>query len=379
MQHCDYLIIGAGIAGASTGYFLANHGKTLLLEREAQPGYHATGRSAALYTVAYGTPQVRALTAASRAFYDAPPAGFAEHPLLTPRGELVVDFSGDAAELQRQYVQAREHVAEARLLNADEACARVPVLRRELVHGALLDPSAADIDTAALHQGYLRGIRQQDGEVHCNRDVLSISRHADGWQVDCAGQRYRAAVLINAAGAWCDDIAHLAGLPGIGLQPKRRSAFTFSGPAGIDCQHWPALVSLDESFYFKPDAGLLLGSPANADLVAPHDVQPEELDIALGIHQIEAHTTLQIRRPGHTWAGLRSFVADGDLVGGFDPQAEDFFWVAAQGGYGIQTSAAMGQACAALIRRQPLPPSLQRFGLSEALLSPARLPTCKRC
>ncbi|MBQ1559035.1 MAG: FAD-binding oxidoreductase [Pseudomonas sp.] len=377
MQQCDYLIIGAGIAGASTGYFLASHGKTQLLEREAQPGYHATGRSAALYTVAYGTPQVRALTAASRVFYDAPPTGFAEHPLLTPRGELVVDFSGDAAELQRQYDQAREHVAEARLLSADEACALVPVLRRELVHGALLDPSAADIDTAALHQGYLRGIRQQGGEIHCQREVISISRLADGWQVDCAGQSYRASVLINAAGAWCDEIAGLAGLSGIGLQPKRRAAFTFNGPTGIDCQHWPALVSLDESFYIKPDAGLLLGSPANADPVAPHDVQPEELDIALGIHQIETHTTLQIRRPAHTWAGLRSFVADGDLVGGFDTQAENFFWVAAQGGYGIQTSAAMGQACAALIRRQPLPQSLLEAGLSEAMLSPARLSSCQ--
>lgn len=281
MQHCDYLIIGAGIAGASAGYFLASHGKTLLLEREAQPGYHSTGRSAALYTVAYGTPQVRALTAASRAFFDAPPAGFAEHPLLTPRGELVVDFSGDASELQRQYEQAREHVSAARLLSADEAYALVPVLRRELVHGALFDPSAADIDTAALHQGYLRGIRQQGGEIHCNREALTISRQADGWQVDCAGQRYRAAVLINAAGAWCDEIAHLAGLPGIGLQPKRRAAFTFDGPAGVDCQAWPALVSLDESFYFKPGAGLLLGSPANADPVTAHDVQPEELDIAL--------------------------------------------------------------------------------------------------
>ena len=228
MQHYDYLIIGAGIAGASTGYFLASHGKTLLLEREAQPGYHSTGRSAALYTVAYGTPQVRALTAASRIFYDAPPAGFAEHPLLTQRGELVVDFSGDAVELQRQYEQAREHVAGARLLSADEACALVPVLRRELVRGALLDPSAADIDTAALHQGYLRGIRQQGGEIHCQREVISISRLADGWQVDCAGQSYRASVLINAAGAWCDEIARLAGLPGIGLQPKRRAAFTLS-------------------------------------------------------------------------------------------------------------------------------------------------------
>ena len=377
MQQCDYLIIGAGIAGASTGYFLASHGKTLLLEREAQPGYHATGRSAALYTVAYGTPQVRALTAASRTFYDAPPTGFTDHPLLSPRGELVVDFSGDAAELQRQYEQAREHVSEARLLSADEACAMVPVLRRELVHGALFDPSAADIDSAALHQSYLRGIRQQGGEIHCNREVLGINRDGDGWQVECAGQRYRTRVLINAAGAWCDEIARLAGLPGIGLQPKRRAAFTFNGPPGIDCQHWPALVSLDESFYFKPDAGLLLGSPANADPVAPHDVQPEELDIALGIHQIEEHTTLQIRRPAHTWAGLRSFVADGDLVGGFDTQAENFFWVAAQGGYGIQTSAAMGQACAALLRRQPLPQPLLEAGLSEAMLSPARLSTCQ--
>ncbi|MBL0950308.1 MAG: FAD-binding oxidoreductase, partial [Pseudomonas sp.] len=330
-----------------------------------------------LYTVAYGTPQVRALTAASRAFYDAPPAGFAEHPLLTPRGELVVDFSGDAAELQRQYEQAREHVAEARLISADDTCAMVPVLRRELVHGALFDPSAADIDTAALHQGYLRGIRQQGGEIHCNREVLGISRNGDGWQVECAGQRYRTRVLINAAGAWCDELARLAGLPGIGLQPKRRAAFTFNGPSGIDCQHWPALVSLDESFYFKPDAGLLLGSPANADPVAPHDVQPEELDIALGIHQIEEHTSLQIRRPAHTWAGLRSFVADGDLVGGFDTQTENFFWIAAQGGYGIQTSAAMGQACAALIRRQPLPQPLLEAGLSEAMLSPARLSTCQ--
>lgn len=373
MQHCDYLIIGGGIAGASTGYFLAGHGKTIVLEREAQPGYHSTGRSAALYTVAYGTPQVRALTAASRTFYDAPPTGFSDHPLLTPRGELVVDFSGDAAELQRQFEQARQQVAEARLLSAEQACAMVPVLRRERVRGALYDPSAADIDTAALHQGYLRGIRQQGGEIHCDREVLAISRSAEGWQVDCAGQRYSATLLINAAGAWCDQIAQLAGLPGIGLQPKRRAAFTFQAGEGIDCQNWPALVSLDESFYFKPDAGLLLGSPANADPVAAHDVQPEELDIALGIHQIETHTSLQIRRPEHTWAGLRSFVADGDLVGGFDAQAAGFFWVAAQGGYGIQTSAAMGQACAALIRKQPLPEQLIAAGLTAAMLSPQRL------
>ena len=373
MQHADYLIVGAGIAGASTGYFLAGQGKTIVLERESQPGYHSTGRSAALYTVAYGTPQVRALTAASRAFYDAPPPGFAEHPLLSPRGELVVDFSGDAAELQRQFDEARAQVPEARLLDADQACALVPVLRRDKVQGALFDPSAADIDTDALHQGYLRGIRQQGGEIHNDREVQAIARDGDAWLVDCGAEQYRAPVLVNAAGAWCDELARLAGVAPIGLVPKRRAAFTFHGPEGVDCHSWPCVVDLHEAFYFKPDAGQLLGSPANADPVAPHDVQPEELDIAMGIYQIEEHTSLSIRRPAHTWAGLRSFVADGDLVAGYDGQAEGFFWVAAQGGYGIQTSAAMGQACAALIRRQPLPEHLARHGLNAAALGPARL------
>jgi D-arginine dehydrogenase len=203
--------------------------------------------------------------------------------------------------------------------------------------------------------------------------VLEIQRLDAGWEVRTATRSFRAKVLIDAAGAWCDQIARLAGVAPIGLVPKRRAAFTFNAPEGVDCHAWPGVVSLDESFYFKPDAGLLLGSPANADPVEPHDVQPEELDIALGIYQIEEHTTLSIRRPTRTWAGLRSFVADGDLVGGYDPQVADFFWCAAQGGYGIQTSAAMGQACAALARGEPLPEHLRQFGLSAAMLSPARL------
>ncbi|MGU1584089.1 FAD-dependent catabolic D-arginine dehydrogenase DauA, partial [Pseudomonas aeruginosa] len=178
---------------------------------------------------------------------------------------------------------------------------------------------------------------------------------------------------VNAAGAWCDAIAGLAGVRPLGLQPKRRSAFIFAPPPGIDCHDWPMLVSLDESFYLKPDAGMLLGSPANADPVEAHDVQPEQLDIATGMYLIEEATTLTIRRPEHTWAGLRSFVADGDLVAGYAADAEGFFWVAAQGGYGIQTSAAMGEASAALIRHQPLPAHLREHGLDEAMLSPRRL------
>lgn len=344
MIEADYLVIGAGIAGASTGYWLSAHGRVVVLEREAQPGYHSTGRSAAHYTVAYGTPQVRALTAASRAFFDNPPAGFCEHPLLSPRPEMVVDFSDDPEELRRQYESGKALVPQMRLLDAEQACSIVPVLRRDKVFGATYDPTGADIDTDALHQGYLRGIRRNQGQVLCNHEALEIRRVDGAWEVRP-----------------------------LGLQPKRRSAFIFAPPPGIDCHDWPMLVSLDESFYLKPDAGMLLGSPANADPVEAHDVQPEQLDIATGMYLIEEATTLTIRRPEHTWAGLRSFVADGDLVAGYAANAEGFFWVAAQGGYGIQTSAAMGEASAALIRHQPLPAHLREHGLDEAMLSPRRL------
>lgn len=374
MIEADYLVIGAGIAGASTGYWLSAHGRVVVLEREAQPGYHSTGRSAAHYTVAYGTPQVRALTAASRAFFDNPPAGFCEHPLLSPRPEMVVDFSDDPEELRRQYESGKALVPQMRLLDAEQACSIVPVLRRDKVFGATYDPTGADIDTDALHQGYLRGIRRNQGQVLCNHEALEIRRVDGAWEVRCDAGSYRAAVLVNAAGAWCDAIAGLAGVRPLGLQPKRRSAFIFAPPPGIDCHDWPMLVSLDESFYLKPDAGMLLGSPANADPVEAHDVQPEQLDIATGMYLIEEATTLTIRRPEHTWAGLRSFVADGDLVAGYAADAEGFFWVAAQGGYGIQTSAAMGEASAALIRHQPLPAHLREHGLDEAMLSPRRLP-----
>lgn len=374
MNQADYLIIGGGIAGASAGYWLSQHARVIVLERESMPGYHSTGRSAALYIAAYGTPQVRALTLGSRAFFDHPPAGFAEHPLLTPRGELVVDLIGDPDELQRQYLSAKALVPDTRLLDVDESMAMMPILRREKVHGGIYDPTVCDIDTDALYQGYLRGIRRNGGEIHLDSDVQKLTRDAQGlWQVRTAQQHFSAPVIINAAGAWADHIGQMAGAQKIGLQPKRRSAFVFSPPAELNIHAWPELAALDGSFYMKPDAGMFLGSPANADPVEPHDVQPEELDIATGIYHIEEATTLSIRRPARTWAGLRSFVSDGDLVCGFDPQVEGLFWIAAQGGYGIQTSPAMGQASAALVRGKPLPQVLAAFGLTEAMLSPHRL------
>ncbi|MFC6335687.1 FAD-dependent oxidoreductase [Pseudomonas sp. CCM 7891] len=373
MNQADFIIIGGGIAGASAGYWLSRHARVIVLERESVPGYHSTGRSAALYIAAYGTPQVRALTLGSRAFFDYPPADFTEHPLLTPRGEIIVDFTGDPDELQRQYLSAKALVAQTRLLDIGEAMAMMPILRRERVHGAIYDPTVCDIDTDALYQGYLRGIRRNGGVIHTDNDVQKLNRDDQGqWQVRTSQQRFCAPVIINAAGAWADQIGELAGAQKIGLQPKRRSAFVFAPPAGLDIHGWPELAALDGSFYMKPDAGMFLGSPANADPVEPHDVQPEELDIAMGIYQITEATTLTIRRPTRTWAGLRSFVSDGDLVCGFDPQVEGLFWIAAQGGYGIQTSPAMGQASAALVRGEPLPKALAECGLTEAMLSPCR-------
>lgn len=372
-QASDFLIIGSGIAAASIGYWLAPHGRVTLLERESQPGYHSTGRSAALFMASYGTPQVRALTLASRAFFDRPPEGFAEVPILSPRGALLVATPQQAELLDAHAALLQAMSPPSRRLSREQTLALVPVLRGELLLGSAYEPDASDIDVHALHQGYLKGVRRQGGGLQCDAQAIHIERHAGQWHVQAGGREYRAPVLINAAGAWCDAVALLAGVRPIGLVPKRRSAFIFAPPPGMAVAGWPSVVGADESWYFKPDAGMLLGSPANADAVAPQDVQPEELDIALGIDRIQTFTTLQIRRPTRTWAGLRSFVADGDLVGGFDPDAPGFFWVAAQGGYGIQTSAGMGQACAALARGLPLPAAIADFGLTLAMLSPARL------
>lgn len=372
-DRADFLIVGAGIAGASVAYWLAGHGRVVVLEGEQQPGYHSTGRSAALFAESYGTPQVRALTRASRAFFNAPPPGFSPHPLLSPRGALIVATCGQE-ELLRARWQALSALGEPlQLLSPAQTCAMLPVLRRQEVIGAIFDPGAADIDVHALHQGYLRGLRENGGVVVCGAEVGAVQRRRNLWWLDAGGQQYAAPVLVNAAGAWVDQLAALAGVAPIGLQPRRRSAFLFAPPENLDTRPWPLTIGIAEDWYFKPDAGLLLGSPANADPVPPHDVQAEELDIATGIFNIEQVTTLRIRRPSHAWAGLRSFVADGDLVAGFDPVQSGFFWVAAQGGYGIQTSPAMGESCAALLRGQPIPAPLAEFGFSAAMLSPQRL------
>ncbi len=365
----DIAIVGAGIAGAAAACFITQAApgtRVLLLEREAQPGVHSTGRSAAMFEESYGPGPVRALTRASRAFLEQPPTGFAEGPLLRPRGALFIAAADRLAPLRALHDTLRAEGVAASWLTTVEAQALCPVLRPEAVAAAVLDPGAADLDVHALHQGFLRSARAAGTRLVCHAEVRQLQRTGSGWRLDTTAGELQATRVVNAAGAWADELAARAGLASVGLQPKRRSAFVFDAPAGADVAPWPLVTDIDESFYVKPEAGLLLGSPANADPVPPHDVMPEELDIATAIHRIEAATTLQIRRPRRTWAGLRSFVPDGSLVIGADPAEPAFLWLAAQGGYGIQTSVAAGQLLATLALGLP-PPSWADADLRHAL------------
>jgi len=376
----DTVIVGAGIAGASLAWQLLQGGtpqRVLLLEREAQPGMHSTGRSAAMWMPSYGPPAVRALTRVAGAFYAAPPPGFTDVPLLPPRGVLYVAAPGQQAALDELASELAPCCAGLQRLDAAATLARAPWLRADRLIGSLWDPESTDIDVHALHQGYLRGFRRAGGQLRSDAEVQAAQHDGHHWQLQLAGgDVLRARVVVNAAGAWGDVLAARCGAAPAGLVPRRRSAFTFRAPAGVATGAWPLVASVDaegEGWYVKPDAGQLLGSPANADDSVPHDVRPEELDIALAVHRIEAATTLTVGRPTATWAGLRSFVPDGELVIGFDDVCPGFFWLVGQGGYGIQSAAGAAALAAALLTGAPLPKALLDEGVDASDLAVQRL------
>ena len=375
MSHgADILIIGAGMAGASAGYFLARSGaRVLLLERETQPGYHATGRSAALFSETYGPPLVRKLSTASRPFLAEPPAGFAEQPLLRPRGLLMLATAGQRERLEALVSEGRGNGATVERLEGADLVARVPVLRPGVFAAGALEPGAMDIDVAALHQGFLRGLRTAGGEIVKDAEVETIAPSAPGWRVTTRrGTTFAAPVLVDAAGAWADVVASKAGVRPLGLVPKRRTAVMLDLPRGLDPAAWPLAGDLAETFYFKPEAGRLLLSPADATPTDPQDAQPEIEDVATVIERFMEVTTIQVERPGETWAGLRSFFADGDPVAGPDAEADGFFWLAGQGGYGIQTAVGMARALCASIQGHDLPADMRRLGLDADGLGPGR-------
>jgi len=370
----DAAIVGAGIAGASFAYTLAPHARVLLLERESQPGMHSTGRSAAMFMESYGPPQVRALTRASREFYTRPPPGFADAPILSARGALYVARGDQQRALDTLLRELSASGRGVQRISAAECLRRVPVLREEGLLGGIFEADAMDIDVHALHQGFLRGFKHQGGTLWCDAEVKQGIASGGQWALELAdGRRVHCRTVVNAAGAWADELAKRCGALPLYVQPKRRSAFTFSAPAGVDVRAWPTVADVDERWYFKPDAGQLLGSPANADPVPAHDVVPEELDIATGIAAIEAATTMTIRRPTRTWAGLRSFTPDGELVVGWDTTRTALFWLAGQGGYGIQSAAGAAQLATALWRGAQLPETLRAEGVQAHALEPARL------
>lgn len=373
MNTCDFLVIGGGMAGISAGYELALLGRTTVLEREPWPAYHSTGRSAAHFTETYGNAAIRRLVRAGRRFLETPPEGFTEHPLLIPRGLILIAPPGREGALERAFAEARRLTPSVRLLSVDEAIAHVPVLRRQQLAAALQEPESRDMDVHALHQGFLRGMKARGGALVGGAEVRGITRANGAWSVETSAGTFHAGVLINAAGAWADIVAEMAGAAPLGLVPKRRTVLILDPPEGLDVSSWPLVVDVDERLYFKPDAGRLLVSPADATPCPPCDAQPEEIDIATGAARLEERTTLTVTRIANKWAGLRTFAADGSPVMGMDEHVDGFFWLAGQGGYGIKTSPALARCTAALLAGKDLPEDILALGLTRDDLAPRRL------
>jgi len=376
----DFLIVGGGIAGAGAAWSLSQPGGTappadvVLLEREAQPGYHSTGRSAAVFSENYGNDTVRALTRASRPFFERPPDGFAEHPLWSPRAWLYIATAARLARLDEWFEHARVMVPELERLDAAGTLRRAPMLREGYAAGAVHEPGGADLDVDALHRGFLRAAQRNGARIASDAEVEDIERVDGRWRVRTRrGERFDARVLVNAAGAWGDEIAQRAGVARVGLEPKRRTAILFPAPPEFDLRDAPVVVDIDERFYFKPDAGKLLGSPADETDCPPCDAQPEELDVATAAARIEEAVRFPITRIERKWAGLRTFAPDRTPVVGYDAAAADFFWLVGQGGYGIQTAPALSRIVGALARHEPIPEDLRAAGVTETTLSPRRL------
>jgi len=374
MQDFDFAIVGAGIAGVSAAYHLAPHARVIVLEREHVAAYHTTGRSAALHSETYGSAEIRAITVSSGRFYRKPPPGFADHPLLTPRGALIAGRADQQAALQKAAADYARLVPSVRWLDPGETLRLQPLLKPEAAAGgAIFEPEADDMDVAAIHGGFLRGARAAGAMLRLDAEITTLERKDGQWKIGLRdGESLAAKTVVNASGAWADVLAQLAGARPVGLVPKRRTAFTFDAPVGLDLPHLPMAIDFDETWYFKPEVGQFLASPADETPSPPCDAQPEEMDIAIAVERIETATTLQIRRIKNKWAGLRSFVADKNLVVGYDPAVEGLFWLAGQGGYGIQTGESAGRLAASLALGRGMPGDIAGLGVSEAALSPAR-------
>jgi len=359
------------MAGMSLAANLPAGARVVMIEREAQPGYHATGRSAALFSETYGGAAVRALTRVSRAFLEAPPAGFSDTPLLSPRGIAYIARE-DQLDRLAAFVEARRSAGDVPEASAAEVRARVPVLREGYVARAALEPAAMDMDANAILQGFRRMAKRQGLVEVMDAGSPGIDRPGGVWRVKVRDDTFEAPVLVNAAGAWADEVAVAAGAAPIGLAPLSRSAALIDAPPGHDAAAWPMIIDIDETFYFKPDAGKLLLSPANETPSPPCDASPDDMEIAEAVERMQAAADIPVRRISHSWAGLRTFAPDREPVVGFDSKLEGLFWLAGQGGYGIQAAEGIARMAAALATGQAVPSDILAQGLDPAAISPAR-------
>jgi len=368
----DVVVIGGGIAGVSVAATLAETLKVVVLERESHPGVHSTGRSAALFSEIYGGETIRALSRGSREFLYSPPPGFTDSLLVRPRDTLHIATAEQEKRLD-EFANLPDVAPAIRRLSGIETHALCPILREDQVVAGALETASADLDVNGLHQGWLRQLRARGGRLQVNAEVNTLEHTGSAWRLETADSTIHADVVINAAGAWADVIARRAGVREVGLQPLRRTALIVDMPAALHVDSWPMVIDIDEQFYFKPDAGALLISPADETLSEPCDAWPDDLDVAIAVDRVQNATTLEVDRVRRSWAGLRSFVADRTPVVGYAPEAQGFFWLAGQGGYGIQTAPAMAMLAAALVRRMAVPQQLLSFGLDARTLRPERL------
>ncbi|MHA6620681.1 NAD(P)/FAD-dependent oxidoreductase [Pseudonocardia sp. DLS-67] len=361
MTNIDTVVVGGGIAGASIAYELAASRSVLLAEAETALARHSTARSAATYIPGHGAGPLRALVVASGPRFSRLEAELEAPPLLSPRAVLHVAFDADgeaqlATELAEQAGEPGAPVA----IEPAEALRRCPVLRPGAVRAAAVVEGSADIDAEALHQAYVRGLRGRGGTVRTGAPVTGVEKRGDGWRVRAGAEVIDAAEVVDAAGAWADVVAGLAGVPRIGLTPYRRTIAVVRVPDparlhGPDGARLPMVVDPLESFYFKQEGDGLLVSPADETPVDPHDARPDELDVATALERVEAATGLGLRSVRTAWAGLRSFVPDRLPVVGAWPGQPGFWFCAGQGGSGIETAPALAAFAAAVVTGGPIP------------------------
>ena len=356
----DIIVIGAGIAGASVAAHLAGTHTVAICEMEERPGYHTTGRSAAMYEPNYGPPPMLALTRASGEYFRT--GGF-----LTPRNTVFFAPQGQDDAFER-LMGIQKGMREISITTARDI---FPYLREGYARRAVLDEGTADIDVDALHQSYLKLFRQRGGALHCHRPVRSLERNGL-WTVEAGAEQLRAQIIVDAAGAWGDVVAAMAGRKRVGLQPKRRSMAVVPGPEGADIMKWPMVGDVGETWYCKPQSGKLLISPADATPVDPHDAYADDMTLAEGIERFSEGVDYEVTRVERSWGGLRSFAPDGNPVVGYDGTGDGFFWLIGQGGFGIQSAPALSHLAAALVRGEEAPADIMDEGLELSAISPKR-------